>query len=104
MTVPVNIQAIGDEIAIQWADGDESYFPMELLRAVSPSAENVGEADLLGIVHGGTDQSEFPGIRVVGWQVIGGYALKFEFSDGHNTGLYSYSYLQRLAALLDADK
>ncbi len=103
MLVPVNVQAIGDEVAIRWTDGGESYYPMELLRAASPSAENIGEKDLLGIVHGGSPATDYVGIRVVSWRAIGGYALQFEFSDGHNTGIFSYDYLQRLSKLLEGE-
>jgi len=88
------IQAIGEEIAIRWNDGSESYHPMELLRATSPSAENRGERDLLGNRIGGSDQTDFTGIRVTGWEIVGGYAVQFTFSDGHNTGLFSYELLK----------
>jgi DUF971 family protein len=97
MITPANIAAIGTEIAIAWSDGNESYYAMERLRAVSPSAENTGERDLLGNRIGGTDQTEFPGVTVKGWRVVGGYALQFEFSDGHNTGLYTYDFLRALS-------
>ncbi|HSI65208.1 MAG TPA: gamma-butyrobetaine hydroxylase-like domain-containing protein, partial [Candidatus Saccharimonadia bacterium] len=46
MIRPANISAIGNEIAIAWEDGAESYISMEALRAASPSAENTGEQDL----------------------------------------------------------
>ncbi len=91
-----HIEAIGDLIALRWADGVEHYIPMEKLRAWSPSAENTGERDLLGNQIGGTDQKEFPGVVVRSWRVVGGYALQFDFSDGHNTGIYSWEYLRAL--------
>ncbi len=94
MFIPEKIEAIGKEIAIHWNDGTESFYPMELLRAVSPSAENRGETDLLGRVHGGTDQTKFPGVEVTRWQGVGGYAVQFFFSDGHHTGIYSFDYLR----------
>lgn len=95
MPSPTTIQAIGNEIAIAWADGAESYYPMETLRKLSPSAENVGERDLLGNrIAGGNGPTEFPGVTVTGWEIVGGYAVQFRFSDGHNTGLYSYQYLR----------
>jgi DUF971 family protein len=97
MNRPSQIAAIGNEIAIVWDDGTESYIGMEKLRAASPSAANTGEQDLLGHVHGGTDQKHFPGVTVSGWQMIGGYAVLFEFSDGHRTGIYPYDYLKSLA-------
>lgn len=99
MPSPATIQAIGDEIAIRWDDGSESYYTMETLRAESPSAENKGESDLLGNRIGGSDQTRFPGVRVDGWEIVGGYAVQFRFSDGHNTGLYSFDLLRQLAAV-----
>ncbi len=96
MQAPLTIQPIGDEIAILWDDRTETYFPMEILRAASPSAENQGERDLLGKQIGGSDQKHFPGVRVTGWETVGGYAIQFRFSDGHNTGLFSYQYLRDL--------
>ncbi len=98
MTRPTHISAIGTEIAIAWEDGTESYIPMEKLRAASPSAENTGERDLLGRRYGGTDQTEFPGVTVTGWRLMGGYAVQFDFSDGHATGIYPYDMLRELGA------
>jgi DUF971 family protein len=96
MLQPKDIQAIGDEIAICWSDGSEDYYKMEALRAASPSAETAGERDLLGQKIGGDDRREFPGVRVKGWQIVGGYAVAFAFSDGHATGLYGFEYLKAL--------
>ena len=62
------------------------------------SAENKGESDLLGNRIGGTTETSFPGIRVTGWEMVGGYAIQFRFSDGHNTGLFSYDLLMQLAS------
>ena len=98
MLAPTDVQIIGDLLAIKWSDGTEDYFPMDRLRAASPSAENMGERDLTGTVHGGTAQTEFPGVTVTGWQVVGGYGLLFTFSDGHRTGIYPYAYLKSLPA------
>ncbi len=98
MKNPRNIQLIGHEVAIAWDDGTETFFSMEKLRAASPSAETRGEKDIFGQRHGGTDQTKFPGVEVIGWERVGNYALRFDFSDGHRTGLYSYDYLLALAA------
>lgn len=96
MTPPKDIQIIGSEIAILWPDSREDYFPMETLRANSPSAENIGERDILGNIHGGQGPSRFPGVEVLGWDYVGNYAIRFHFSDGHRTGLYSFDFLQQL--------
>jgi DUF971 family protein len=98
MHTPTNIQLIGQEVAIAWDDGTESYFNAEKLRAASPSAANVGERDILGVRHGGDGPKSFPGVQVLGWERVGNYALRFDFSDGHRTGLYSFEYLRQLAA------
>ena len=96
MASPTNIQLIGSEVAIAWSDGEESYFQSEMLRAASPSAENVGERDILGNQYGGDGPTTFPGVTVEGWDIVGNYAIRFDFSDGHRTGLYSYEYLRDL--------
>jgi len=97
---PEAIDSIGDMVAIRWKDGREDYFPMETLRALSPSAENMGEPDLFGNIHGGDPRTEFPGVRVEDHEVVGRYAIRFIFSDGHNTGLFSFPYLQRIGDTL----
>ena len=102
LKTPRNVQLIGNEVAIVWSDGAETYFPMERLRAASPSAETRGEKDIFGQQHGGTDQRNFPGVVVIGWEQVGNYALRFDFSDGHRTGLYSFEYLLELAKLFQA--
>ena len=98
MHSPVNIQLIGQEIAIVWDDGAESYFTFENLRAASPSAANLGETDIMGNRYGGDGPRKFPGVEVTGWAQVGNYAIRFDFSDGHRTGLYSYDYLRKLGA------
>ena len=95
---PTQVQIVGTEVAIAWSDGTESYYSGPALRAASPSAETQGERDILGQKYGGDGPREFPGVQVVGWDRIGNYALRFDFSDGHRTGLYSYDYLRKLAA------
>ncbi len=97
MLSPSNIQIVGNEVAIAWSDGQESYFNFEELRAASPSAENQGERDILGVRHGGHDTTpRFEGVLVLRWHLVGNYAIRFDFSDGHNSGLYSYDYLRAL--------
>jgi len=95
---PANIQLIGHEVAIIWNDDVETYFKMEDLRAASPSAQNIGERDILGNQYGGDGPKKFPGVTVIGWEIVGTYAIRFDFSDGHRTGLYSYDFLRELAA------
>ena len=96
MQQPRLVQAVGTEIAIIWKDGGESFFPMDYLRAQSPSAENQGEIDILGQRHGGDDREDFSDITVNNWEFIGNYAIRFIFSDGHQTGIFSWDYLRKI--------
>ena len=93
---PTRLELIGTEVALVWSDGTEQFISMEKLRAASPSAENTGQRDLLGKKIGGANQKHFPGVTVKDWRMVGGYSIQFEFSDGHNTGLYSFDYLRAL--------
>ncbi len=93
---PEDIQLVGGELCIRWENGTETYLPAEHLRKNSPSAENIGEKDIFGQQYGGDGPKEFPGIRILGWEIVGNYALRPAFSDGHNSGIYSWDYLRRL--------
>lgn len=93
---PSNIQTIGDELAIKWNDGSESYFPLEFLRRACPCAGCGGEPDVMGRVVR-PDVSYSPAsFRLKSYQLIGGYALQPMWEDGHGTGLYTFDYLRRL--------
>lgn len=95
---PNNVQVIGDELAIAWSDGAESFLKIPELRRACPCAACGGEPDVLGNVvrpHVSHTPASF---RLKGWQNIGGYALQPAWEDGHNTGLYTFAYLRRLAA------
>jgi DUF971 family protein len=96
MHAPVDVQLIGQEVAIAWSDGAETFITFERLRAASPSAETQGERDILGQRYGGNGPRNFPGVQVLGWERVGNYAVRFDFSDGHRTGLYSYDYLRKI--------
>jgi len=93
---PTDIQLIGNEVAIKWADGAETFLACPALRAASPSAAAKGEPDIFGRIHGAEGRKDFTGVTVLGWQVVGNYAVRFDFSDGHNSGLYSYELLRQL--------
>jgi DUF971 family protein len=93
-----NVQLIGEELALQWNDGDESYFPLERLRRACPCAACGGEPDVLGNIARPDVTYSDKSFELTGWQLIGGYALQPRWADGHSTGLYSFQYLRRLAA------
>jgi len=93
---PHDVQLVGTEIAIRWNDGMETYIAVDKLRAHSPSAEVKGEQDIFGNQYGGEAPKNHAGVEVLGWEQVGNYAIRFDFSDGHRTGLYSYPLLREL--------
>ena len=94
---PTQIQSIGQELAIAWSDGTESYLALEALRRACPCAACGGEPDVLG--HVVRPQVVFTpqSFALTGFQVIGSYALQPTWADGHGTGLYTFPFLRRLA-------
>jgi DUF971 family protein len=93
-----NAQLIGNELALQWSGGEESYFPLERLRRACPCATCGGEPDVLGHIARPSVTYTPQSFELSGWQLVGGYALQPRWADGHSTGLYSFQYLRRLAA------
>lgn len=100
MLSPANVQIIGDELAISWSDGKETYLKLEPLRKHCPCAACGGEPDLLGnavrpLVSYGPKSFLLKEARIVG-----GYALQPAWADGHDTGLYAYPFLRKLGDAL----
>jgi len=94
---PANVQRIGNELAIRWNDGAESYLDLQLLRRACPCAACGGEPDVLGhVLRPDVSYSE-NSFDFVGFDIVGGYAIQPRWADGHNTGIYSFQYLRRLA-------
>ena len=81
---------------IAFADGTSARLSYEFLRVYSPSAEVRG--------HGPGQETLQAGKRdvtIVDVEAVGHYAIRPKFSDGHDTGIYSWSYLYEL--VLDHD-
>jgi DUF971 family protein len=95
---PVDIQRIGNELAIRWSDGRESFIPLEKLRRSCPCAGCQGEVDIMGNLHKGPATELAPAaFDLKKYVVVGGYAIKPVWADGHSSGLYSFDYLKRVA-------
>lgn len=62
--------------------------PCEYLRVYSPSAEVRGHGPGQEVLQLGKEE-----VNIVGIEPVGQYAIKLTFSDGHDTGLYSWDYL-----------
>ena len=95
---PVDLQIIGEELAIKWEDQTESYLRLERLRRACPCAGCRGEIDVLGQLHKGPDiplaHQSFQLTRI---SPVGGYAVQPFWADGHSSGLFTFDYLRRVA-------
>ena len=78
-------------LEIAFADGRSFRLPYEFLRVHSPSAEVHGHGPGQEVLQTGKRNVE---IRTL--EPVGSYAVQPQFSDGHNTGIYSWDYLYEL--------
>ena len=76
------------KLEVQFSDGRTFHIPFELMRVYSPSAEVQGHGAGQEVLQTGKRN-----VELLGLQAIGNYAVQPEFSDGHNTGLFSWDYL-----------
>jgi DUF971 family protein len=93
---PQNIELVGDQIAIAWSDGQETFLSLQALRRACPCAACGGEPDLTGRVARPTVSYGPKSFLLRGWKLVGGYAFQPTWQDGHDTGLYTYAYLRQL--------
>jgi DUF971 family protein len=75
-------------LEISFADGNTFRLPCEFLRVYSPSAEVRGHGPGQEVLQIGKREVEI--LRV---EPVGSYAVQLHFSDGHNTGIYSWTLL-----------
>ena len=95
---PLDLQTIGNELAIKWDDGQESFIPLETLRRHCPCAGCKGEMDIMGNLYKNPEQPLTPkAFELVRLARVGGYAVQPMWADGHGTGIYSFEYLRHLA-------
>ncbi len=78
-------------LEIAFDDGSRFSLPCEYLRVFSPSAEVRGHGPGQEVLQVGKRDVEIKEI-----EPVGNYAVKLAFSDGHDTGLYSWEYLHEL--------
>ncbi|MCD0491698.1 DUF971 domain-containing protein [Chromobacterium violaceum] len=91
--VEIQLHQVSKILEIAFDDGARFELPCEYLRVHSPSAEvrghGVGQETLqTGKMH----------VGITALEPVGHYALKITFDDGHDSGLYSWTYLYELGA------
>ncbi len=96
---PVDVQLIGNDLAVKWDDGTEGFIPLETLRRRCPCAGCQGERDVMGRLHKGPERAlTEASFQVRRMATVGGYALQPFWADGHSSGLFSYELLRELGA------
>lgn len=88
-----------ESLRIEWADGHVSVFPLAVLRTACPcaSCRDKREKDAdnpLRIVQAATDQARM--VVAAGAEIVGNYALRITWEDGHDTGIYDFRMLREL--------
>jgi DUF971 family protein len=94
--VSVTVHKLSRVLEIGFSDGREFRIPFELMRVCSPSAEVQGHGPGQEVLQTGKRN-----VDITGLEPVGNYALQPTFSDGHDTGIYSWDYLYFLGAQQD---
>jgi DUF971 family protein len=84
-------------IEISFSDGTEFRVPFELMRVYSPSAEVQGHGPGQEVLQTGKRH-----VDVLALEPVGNYAVQPTFSDGHDSGIFSWDYLYFLGSQQDA--
>lgn len=86
-------------LSVEWADGRTSYYSIAYLRKMSPSAdmrqlrEEMAKNPLTVLPSGKASRGSLVAESA---ELVGNYALKIRFSDGHDTGIFSWRYLREI--------
>ena len=93
MSAPTEIRLRKAEkiLDIAFPDGARFALPAEYLRVESPSAEVQGHGPGQKVIVAGRRH-----VGIIGLEPVGHYALRIRFSDGHDTGIYTWRYLRGL--------
>jgi len=83
-------------LEITYADGQSFRLPFEFLRVYSPSAEVRGHGPGQEVLQAGKKD-----VEIVGVEPVGAYAIQLKFSDGHDTGIYSWELLHEYGTRQD---
>lgn len=86
-----------DSLIVGFDDGQSFALAAEYLRVFSPSAEVQGHSPEQRVTVGGKRA-----VRIRDLEPVGNYAVRIRFDDGHETGLYAWSYLRLLGETREA--
>ncbi|KQN67589.1 1-(5-phosphoribosyl)-5-[(5-phosphoribosylamino)methylideneamino] imidazole-4-carboxamide isomerase [Duganella sp. Leaf61] len=93
----LTVHNLSKVLDIAFDDGAKFSIPFELLRVYSPSAEVMGHGPGQEVLQTGKRD-----VGIAGVEPVGNYAVQPTFSDGHNTGIFTWDYLYKLGNEQDA--
>lgn len=86
-------------LTVRWQDGETTFYPVGWLRRMSPSAEQRALREEMArnplTVLPSRPGGDVP-LSAVNAELIGNYAIRLVFSDGHDTGIYTWTYLRSI--------
>jgi DUF971 family protein len=98
---PIHLDLQRDHgLTVHWNDGRESFYPVVYLRKMSPSADarelrEQMARNPLTVLPSSAVSGAGP-LTATGAELVGRYAVRIRFSDGHDTGIYSWDYLREI--------
>ena len=92
----ITLHGASKVLQISFSDGAEFRIPFELMRVYSPSAEVQGHGPGQEVLQTGKRA-----VSIVQLEPVGHYAVQPTFSDGHESGIFSWTYLYHLGSEQD---
>jgi DUF971 family protein len=92
----ITVHGASRVLEVSFSDGATFRIPFELMRVYSPSAEVQGHGPGQEVLQTGKRE-----VGLEGLEPVGNYAIKPTFSDGHDSGLFTWEYLYFLGAEQD---
>ncbi|MDD1628502.1 MAG: DUF971 domain-containing protein [Methylococcaceae bacterium] len=89
----IKLHQVSSILEISFDDGSVYQLPCEYLRVYTPSAEAIGHAPGQEILQVGKED-----VTITEIKPIGNYAISPVFSDGHDSGIYTWDLLYKLGA------
>ena len=93
----ITVHSLSRVLQVSFSDGSDFRIPFELMRVYSPSAEVQGHGPGQEVLQTGKRE-----VTLVNLEPVGNYAVKPTFSDGHDSGIFTWDYLYELGQKQDA--
>jgi DUF971 family protein len=101
--IPAKLDVKRDKgLTIVWADGVTSSFDLAMLRSVCPCAKckeerTQSKKSLLRVLPGNYTED----LKLAAAELVGNYAIRLIWTDGHDLGIYSFVFLRELSEGMD---